>query len=271
VQLLMHPVVRGVLIVILLLGLFVEMSSPGMIVPGALAMGALVGIIAPPMLVGMAGWWELAALGLGAACMLLELLVLPGFGVFGILGLVALFAGLVGTFIPDGSGGLFSGNRAATTQLLYGVVTVLLATVSAGVLIYFLAKHFGSFPLLSRLVLADASAADDEDPIAVMAPTPNLEPEPGDTGVAASPLRPSGRVKVDGRMIDASAERGYIEAGEPVELIRRASFAWIVRPAAAHKPEPAPEPEPESEPEPKPRSADDPETQPPHDQETDRA
>ena len=246
----MNPVIRGVLIVVLLVGLFIEMSSPGMIVPGGLAVAALIGIIAPPMLVGMAGWWEVAALAAGALCLFVELLVLPGFGVFGILGLIALFAGLVGTFIPDGSGGLFSGNQEAATGMLYGVVTVLLATVTASVAIYFLARNFGSFPLLGRLILADASATE-EDPIAVMA-EPEPDHLPGDLGVASTHLLPSGKVRVAGRMIDATAQRGTIESGETVELVRRDSFTWIVRPA---KPGPSgtgsnsnPDTSPETEP-----------------------
>jgi membrane-bound ClpP family serine protease len=230
VRFLMNPIVRGVLIVMMLLGLFVEMSSPGMILPGSVAVGALIAILAPPMLVGMAGWWELAALALGGTCLLIELFVVPGFGVFGVVGLVALFVGLVGTFIPDGGGGLFGGDEQARTGLLYGVTTVLLATTTAGIAIFYIGKHFGTLPILNRLIL-DASAAQSEDEIAVMTPPDPFQPAPGDLGVAVSPLRPSGRAEFNGRMLDAIAQRGIIDQGSPVEIVERRGFAWVVRPA----------------------------------------
>lgn len=237
VKMMMNPIVRGVLIVALLLGLFVEMSSPGMIVPGAIAVAALVGLIAPPMLVGMAGWWEVAAIGVGIACLLVELLVIPGFGVFGLIGLVSLFVGMVGTFIPDGTGGLFGADEAAQRGLFNGVATVLLSTVTAGVGIFFLTKHFGSIPLLNRLILQDAGPMEEEGVLMAMRPALEEMVGPGDVGVAASALRPSGRALVNGEMIDAIAQRGYIEEGEPVEVVEKRVFSWVVRPPRAPRDE----------------------------------
>lgn len=229
VRLMMNPVVRGILIVVLLIGLFIEMSSPGVVVPGVVAALALGGLLAPPMLVGMAGWWEIAAIGLGIVFLLIELLVIPGFGVFGLVGLVSLFAGMVGTFIPDGTGGLFEAG-AAQRGLFNGLATVLLAVATAGIGIFFLTKHYGSIPLLNRLILQDpvpaeekegvllAMRVDDDDVVGI-----------GDVGRAASALRPSGRALVNGEMLDAIAERGLIDDGEPVEIVGRRGFSWVVR------------------------------------------
>ncbi len=237
VKAMMHPVVRGVLIVVLLVGLFIEMSSPGVVVPGAVAGAALVGLLAPPMLVGMAGWWEVVAIAGGIACLLIELLVIPGFGVFGVLGLVSLFVGMVGTFIPDGTGGLF-GPGDAGDDLFGGVATILLSTTTAGIAIYFIARHFGSIPLLGRLILQDASSSDDnpDADLLAMRPAPEERVGVGDQGVAASDLRPSGRAKINGEIVDAIAERGYIEDGDPVEVVARRGFSWVVRPPRTSRP-----------------------------------
>ena len=228
VKAMMNPIVRGVLIVVLLVGLFIEMASPGMVVPGAIAGGALIGLLAPPMLIGMAGWWELAAIGTGIVLLAVELLVIPGFGVFGILGLVSLFAGMVGTFIPDGTGGLFS--TSGRDDLFGGVATILLSTSAASVVIYFLSKHFGAIPLLNRLVLADPSDEESASPILAMAPAESEPVAPGDLGIAASDLRPSGRARINGVMVDAIAQRGYIEDGDPIEVVEKRGFSWVVRP-----------------------------------------
>ncbi|USN99037.1 MAG: hypothetical protein H6810_12955 [Phycisphaeraceae bacterium] len=243
VRFLMNPIVRGVLIVIFLLGLFIEMSSPGVILPGALAIAALVGIIAPPMLVGMAGWWEMLVLGLGIVCLLVELLVIPGFGVFGVIGLIALFVGLVGTFIPDGSGGLFGGDARAESGLLTGVAVILLSTATSGVGIYFLGKHFGTLPFLNRLIL-DTDRDNEEDELAAMDPGPLHEPRPGDLGVVVAPLRASGRAEINGRIYDAIAQRGYIEEGAPIEVVERRGFSWVVRPASPSRAQAEPDQRP---------------------------
>ncbi|MCA9303821.1 MAG: ATP-dependent Clp protease proteolytic subunit, partial [Phycisphaerales bacterium] len=119
--------VRGFLIVVFLVALFVEMLAPGFGLGGGVAIGALALLLAPPMLIGMAGWWEIIAIGVGIICLMLEAFVLPGFGVFGIIGLVALFGGLLGTFIP--SGGSFAA-PATQKDLLTGATTILLALVT---------------------------------------------------------------------------------------------------------------------------------------------
>ncbi|MEM1186466.1 MAG: NfeD family protein [Planctomycetota bacterium] len=227
--------VRGILIVVFLLGLFIEMTSPGMMLPGGVALGALVALLAPPALIGMAGWWEIAAIGIGICLILIELLVLPGFGVFGILGLVALFGGLVGTFIPDGSGGLFPDTRDAQTDALFGVTTVVLAVAASGVGVYFIAKHFGTIPFVGKLVLSEAGVVptDEErvDPeLAAAAPPVTTGPRVGAIGEATTPLRPSGSVEIDGDVVDAVADGAFIEAGVRVILLERRGFSWVVEP-----------------------------------------
>ena len=49
---------------------------------------------------------------------------------------------------------------------------------------------------------------------------PELKLAPGDTGVAGSTLRPSGKVLLKGTLIDAQSEGGFIERGEKVEIVR---------------------------------------------------
>src|SRR5690606_35922133 len=94
-----HMVVRAILIVVFLLGLFIEMTHPGLMFPGAVAMLALALLIVPPFLNDMAAWWEILAIGLGLLLVALEIFVIPGTGFAGVVGMLLLFAGLVGTFV----------------------------------------------------------------------------------------------------------------------------------------------------------------------------
>ena len=219
--------VRGVLIVIFLLALFLEMSAPGMIVPAAVALGAAVALLAPPMLIGMAGWWEIVAIVSGVLLIALEILVIPGFGVFGIAGLLLLFGGLVGTFVPDASS--FPSAPGQDKDLLFGVMTIVLATGTAGVGMYFIAKHFERLPIISRLILTNTGSDDDDgSTFGAMVP-PALAPlVVGQTGRAKTALRPSGRAEFDGELIDVVADMGYIDEGEPVRVVSVSEFRVVV-------------------------------------------
>jgi len=64
--------------------MFLEMSHPGVGLPGAIAALALVALLAPPALLGMANWWEIGAIGVGLLLIVVEIFVLPGFGLPGI-------------------------------------------------------------------------------------------------------------------------------------------------------------------------------------------
>jgi len=229
VTFLTNMIVRAVLIVIFLIALFIEMTHPGVILPGAVAVVALFALLAPPFIIGMAGWWEVAAIIGGLMLILLEIFVIPGFGVAGIAGILALFAGLVGTFVPQGAGGIFPNTPAAKDDLLYGFTTVFAAAATSMIGMYFLGKHFGSLPLLGRLVLKnpDSSDVDDVGMLAAMDPGPG-ELRVGMTGAAITPLRPSGRVQFGERIVDVVSDLGWIPAGAQVRIVEAGEFRVAV-------------------------------------------
>lgn len=211
------PWVRGLLIVVFLICLFLEMSSPGVSVPGAIAAAALIGLVVPPLLVDMAAWWEVAAIVAGVALIAMELFVIPGFGVCGVLGVVLLFGGLVATFV-GGDGRLFPGaNPDRSSELTWGVVTVLVSALTSGGIIYMIAKHLPSTPLLGRLVLKESLGGPEPTMLEAMAATAALA-RVGDVGRAITPLRPAGRVQMGERIIDAVSDLGFIPAGAQVRV-----------------------------------------------------
>ncbi len=229
--------VQGILIAIFLMGMFLEMTSPGVSAPGAVAIAALLGVLAPSAMIGMAQWWEIAAIGAGILLILLEVLVTPGVGLFGVGGLALLFAGLVGTFVGGPDGGFEQPGRA-TSQALRGLVTVLLAMGTSGVGMYFLSKRLGSIPLFNALILRDADPGEGRDELlGAMAPAPAPAVQIGAEGVVTSPLRPIGRIQLDdgGEIIEARADMGYIEAGRRVRVVALADMGRIlVAPADEH-------------------------------------
>ncbi len=230
--------VRGVLIVVFLLALFIEMTHPGLVLPGAISALALVALLAPPMLINLASWWDIAAIVSGILLIALEIFVLPGFGIFGILGLLLLFGGLIGTFVPPG--GLFPDTPAQKSDMLYGAVTLALAVATSGTLMYFVSRHFGSLPVLSRLVLKSPEFDDSQPRDEMLAAMGDLSRpvRKGMTGTALTPLRPAGRIELGGgggaggegggRIIDVVADIGYIPPGARVRVISVSDFRIAV-------------------------------------------
>ncbi|MBS0197519.1 MAG: hypothetical protein JSR77_12245 [Planctomycetes bacterium] len=211
--------VRGVLIVIFLIALAIEITHPGVMLPGAVALGALVALLAPPALIGLASWWEIAAILLGLLLIGLEVFVIPGFGVTGIAGLLLLFLGLIGTFVPNGDSA-FPDSPEGRRDMLWGAVTLILSFGTAGVGVWLVAKHFGSIPLLGKLVLKSPGSDDDNGFLEAMDPDASGSlVKPGQVGVALTPMRPAGRIQVGDHVLDACAELGFIQSGHKVRVV----------------------------------------------------
>ena len=213
--------VRGVLIVIMLVGFFFEMASPGSGTFGAVALSALGILLLAPLMVGLAEWWTAIIVILGLLLVVLELFVIPGVGFIGILGGLLLFAGLVGTFLgPDPIG------STTREEVLRGIATTAAGFFGAGVIIWLLFRHVPNLPFSRKFVLADAvggpASRNSPPPPAPHDPTEGIEV--GSLGTAATDLRTSGRVSIGDRMIDARSVDGYISEGSKVRVTEVDSF-----------------------------------------------
>lgn len=88
---------------------------------------------------------------------------------------------------------------------------------------YFLAKHFGSLPVIGRLVLKSAPASEvDESLFAAIAPSGEVRV--GQVGEAITPLRPSGKMQVGEKVVDVVAQMGFIAAGAKVRVVGVTEF-----------------------------------------------
>ncbi|MFN7314328.1 MAG: NfeD family protein [Phycisphaerae bacterium] len=222
VLMLTHPIARGVLIAVFLIALFAEMSHPGAVLPGVISLLALVALLAPPLIIGMASWWEVLAIIIGIILLAVEIFIIPGFGIPGVLGLALLFLGLLGTFIPAGAG-LFPTSGKGSSELVWGMGIILSAFITTGFALYFLAKHFGSLPIMNKLVLNSNTDVD----VATFATTTELDAPAtvGEQGITITPMHPAGRVELEsangapGRVIDAVSEFGFLEPGAKVKVV----------------------------------------------------
>ena len=175
------------------------------------------------MPLGAAGWEPLLILMAGIVLLLVEMFVLPGFGVAGILGLLAMIAGVV---IVLGGPTPGPGDAALATFAVVSALTLLGVATWAVV-----ASRRGGYKALFGGTL------DREGGYLAAVPRPELE---GLQGVALTDLRPAGTAEVAGERLDVVSDGGWIDAGTPVRVLRAEGYRHVVQPVALP---PAPETE----------------------------
>ena len=176
---------------------------------------------------GTAGWLEVILFVAGIVFLLMEVFVIPGFGVAGFAGLVLLFVSVVMAsqdfVIPQ-----------TPTQLDSLVTTLLVISVATAAFLIgavFISHKFGKIPILNRLSLAPPTEKiDTEIDKATGKAVPINHPQVsvGDWGVAESLLRPAGRVKFHGTSIDVVSDGTYLEPGVQVRVVEIAGNRIVV-------------------------------------------
>ena len=218
---LVTPVVSGLLIMLIIGGIYFELQQPGIGLPLAMALVAAALYFAPLYLEGLAAYWEIIVFIIGIVLIALELFVVPGFGVAGVSGIICLVAGLVFSMI--GNEGLdFSGVPGAL--IANRLMTVLVAVAAALPLSIWMGKKLFESTLFGGLAL-DTEEKTDEGYTVAGEREKELN---GRCGVAATILRPAGKVTIDGRMYDAVAQIGFVDKGEEVEVVDYVNGSLVV-------------------------------------------
>lgn len=226
-----NPWVSGLLLIVGLVGLYMELVAPGLSVAGLTAVVCFSVFFWSHALGGTSGWLEIMLFALAVFCLICELFVIPGFGVFGIVGLLLLVVSLVMAsqdfVVPE---------TAADWRSLQTNVLIVLGSV-LGVMLLF----FGQILLLDKIpgfskfqLVTPADAADSEEGKAITSLTAgtgaqSAKLEIGMQGVADSDLRPSGKVYIEHRLVDVVTEGDYVEAGVNVEVIKVEGNNIVVR------------------------------------------
>lgn len=209
---LINPVVQGLLIMLIIAGIYFELQTPGIGFPLIAAITACVLYFAPLYIEGIAGSGDILLFIVGGILLLLEIFVIPGFGIAGIAGIVCLITGLVLAGIDDISFDYFGDFAGMILRSLFFVVSCSLGAL--------LLSIWGSSRLFSSRKWAFALQAEQKAEEGYVGVDLSARKEVENTGVACTDLRPSGKVRVAGEMYDAVAAEGkYIEKGRPVKVI----------------------------------------------------
>ncbi|MEZ4587793.1 MAG: NfeD family protein [Gemmatimonadales bacterium] len=222
VRFLTNPMVAPLLLSLGMLGLVFEVKA------GQFGVGALVSVsslglfFGSHVLLGLAGWEEVILLGLGLLAVGVEVFLLPGFGVAGVLGGLLLGGAVVLSLL----GAAPTVNDFVQAGAVIGAALV----ISASVFIAWL-RHLPNSSRFKGLFLKDSTGKDEG-----FISAPMRADLIGKTGSALTDLRPSGVALVDGERLDVVTEGDFIKSGAPVKVLRSDGYRLIVRAADALPP-----------------------------------
>jgi membrane-bound serine protease (ClpP class) len=217
------PAVMGILVMVALLGVYIELNTPGIGLPALVAVICFVIIIGSKYLIGMANWVEVALFVVGVILLMVEVFVLPGFGVAGFLGITCIIVGLFGMLIKNPPGKMPWPESQLDWQLFTnGVLGLLFGFVGFVVLAWILTKYLPKLQFLSGLILVPAAAKrGSEVKVSMTAPPESRDVgvSVGEVGEVVSTLRPTGKARFGEKIVDVVAQAEFLDEGTRVEII----------------------------------------------------
>jgi len=217
-----NPVVAPFLLTLGFLGLITEIKTPSFGMAGAAGLLSLSLFFGSHLIVGLAGLEDLIIFGVGLALLGVEVFLIPGFGLFGVIGAVGMVAGLYLALI-----GSLPTSADFTRAGLVLSTTVLLIAVSAWVMIR-------SLPGSSRLAKSGIFLLQRTDRSIGYESAARRGDLIGMVGKAITDLRPSGTGLFGDERIDVVSESEWITEGTPIKIVSAEGYRHLVRPVPAH-------------------------------------
>jgi membrane-bound serine protease (ClpP class) len=184
-----------------------------------IGIAALTAFFGSHLLLGLAGWEEMILLGTGVLLLGLELFVIPGFGIAGILGGLAILAAFYLSMVT----GMATGADYAQA---FGVMSLaIIVVLVAG---WALLRHLGHGRGFGRSGLMLGDATSRETGYLSAAVRAELV---GSVGLALTDLRPAGAGRFGSERIDVVSDSNWIEAGTPIRIVRSDGYRHVVEPA----------------------------------------
>ncbi|MCL4217275.1 MAG: hypothetical protein KJ052_09780 [Candidatus Hydrogenedentes bacterium] len=217
------PTVSGILLMLGIGGLYLEIKTPGIGIPGAIGIVCLTLFFGSRMVLGLSSWIDIVLVIIGLGFIAVEMFVIPGFGIAGVVGILCVSAGLILSFtlndwtIPRYS---WEFDRLKDAGLTFSITSILLV-----IFIFAAWKLLPHTPVYNKLVLSTSQTVDqgytvqDSDASAAWI---------GKQGVAVSNLRPSGRGRIDGKSLQVVSQAEFIDKGAPIVIVQVDGNRYVV-------------------------------------------
>jgi len=217
---------KALLVLVGLLGIYIELHTPGVGLPGAVGLVAFGLVFTASFLAGRPEWLPLLLFVVGAALLAVELFVTPGFGVMGTCGAVLILVGIILALpvsyrAPGAEGSVDWDALAHSLGMTTGVLV--LFTVFAVVLARFLPQ----MPILKRLVLTGTVGSSGASRAAAAAQEQSARA--GETGRTVTMLRPAGKARLGPRLVDVVTDGEFLGPETPIRVIQVRGNRIVVR------------------------------------------
>ena len=225
IALALNPFISGLLILVIIGGIYFELQTPGIGFPLFAAITALILYLIPYYLNGLAEYWEIIALFIGVILIVAEIFVIPGFGVAGVLGITLTVVSLILIMLNND---FFNfefvplGDIVVATAVAFGGLT-------GGVILLF----FGGARLMQSKAFQRMALTETQESSRGFSVNMHTEVMNGKTGIAYTVLRPSGKVMIGDQLFDAFTRGDYVEKGEPIIVIESEGVTLKVKRADA--------------------------------------
>ena len=200
-----------ILLMLGLLAIYIEIKTPGFGLPGLLGIGCLILFFWGHHIAGLAGMEDLVIFMIGVGLLLIEIFLIPGFGITGVTGLLFIVFALIGAMVRVVPGGPWF---PAWPDLQSAIFKTGVAFVGTGIGAVILGRFLPRSRWFGRLTLqVEHSAATG------YTATPDTANLIGQTGVALTPLRPGGVARIQGQRRDVMTSGEFLESATPLEVI----------------------------------------------------
>jgi len=217
VRFLNNPIISSILIMIGFFGLFAEIKSPGWGVPGTAGLLALTLFFGSSYILQLASIVEILMFLVGLGLILVEVFIIPGFGIAGISGILLIIASL---FLALVGADPFIDMRAVSMAIIQLTVALVLSII----LIILLAKFLPGTAIFKKFVLSVEEKSEEG-----FVSHTTTEDMVGKKGNALTDLRPAGTAEIDGKRVDVVTDSEFIEKGSKIEVVEVEGIRVVVR------------------------------------------
>jgi membrane-bound serine protease (ClpP class) len=207
----MNPFISGILILVIMGGIYFELQTPGVGFPILAAITALVLYLVPYYLNGLADYWEIIALFIGVLLIIAEVFFIPGFGVAGVAGITLTVFSMVLIMLNND---FFNFEFVPLGDIMVAAFATIGGLTGGVLLLFFGGARLTKTKAFQRIALGDTQ--DVKDGYSVNTFHADLLTK---RGTAYTILRPSGKVMIDDQIYDAFTRGDFVEKGDTIEVI----------------------------------------------------
>ena len=206
-----NAAVRAILVMLILGGIYMEMHTPGLGFAAAVSAVATGLYFLPMFVTGSMPAWVLLCFIVGVALIALEIFVVPGFGVTGISGIIAVVMALVGGMLTNDAVTGFDFSSLCNSLIIVGVGSLL----AVGAIVYLTSSHGPKVfrkhtELMTELRVDDGFVGVDMSPVRYI----------GQIGETVTDMRPAGKIEIGNTVFDAVSTGPFIAAKKQVKVTK---------------------------------------------------